>query len=163
MGDDSGLRELYAASHGRLVVQVAALTGDLAEAQDVVQEAFVRAMGKWSLLRDYDNPEAWLYAVARNLARSRWRRAQRALHLAPAPQPAPELSPDRVALLAALSRLPADQREAIVLHHLVDLPLDEIALRQGVPLGTVKARLSRGRKALATGTGLRDEEVALDG
>lgn len=163
MDEDSELRELYAAAHGRLVLQVAALTGDLAEAEDVVQEAFVRAMGKWGRLRAYDNPEAWLYTVACNLARSRWRRAQRALHLVPAPDPAPELSPDRVALLTALSKLPADQREAIVLHHLVDLPLDEIALRQGVPLGTVKARLSRGRKALAAGTGLREEEVALDG
>ena len=163
MGEDADLRELYIAAHGRLVLQVAALTGDLAEAEDVVQEAFVRAMGKWSRLREYDNPEAWLYTVACNLARSRWRRAQRALHLTPAPDHTPELSPDRIALLAALAKLPADQREAIVLHHLVDLPLDEIALRQGVPLGTVKARLSRGRKALAAGTGLREEEVALDG
>lgn len=163
VGEDSGLRELYVAAHGRLVLQVAALTGDLTEAEDVVQEAFVRAMGRWNRLREYENPEAWLYSVACNLARSRWRRAQRALRLVPAPGPTPELSPDRVALLAALSQLPADQREAIVLHHLVDLPLDEIASRQGVPLGTVKARLSRGRKALAAGTGLRDEEVALDG
>jgi RNA polymerase sigma-70 factor (ECF subfamily) len=54
-----------------------------------------------------------------------------------------------VALLAGLKQLPEEQRDAIVLHYLVDLPLEEIALRQGVPLGTVKSRLSRGRRALA--------------
>jgi RNA polymerase sigma-70 factor (ECF subfamily) len=163
VASDDGLRELYTAAHGRLVLQVTALTGDLAEAEDVVQEAFVRAMGRWSRIRGYDNPEAWVYSVACNLARSRWRRTQRALHLVPSPSIAAELSPDRVALLEALRALPADQREAVVLHHLVDLPIEEVATRQGVPVGTVKARLHRGRKALAAGAGLRDEEVALDG
>jgi RNA polymerase sigma-70 factor (ECF subfamily) len=54
-----------------------------------------------------------------------------------------------VALIAALAKLPADQRVAIVLHHLTDLPVAEVARETGVPVGTVKARLSRGRRALA--------------
>ena len=45
--------------------------------------------------------------------------------------------------------LPADQRRAIVLHHLADLPVAEVAVEVGAPVGTVKARLSRGRAALA--------------
>ena len=60
-----------------------------------------------------------------------------------------DLEPDRLDLLAALRRLPAAQREVIGLHHLADLPVAEVAETLGVPVGTVKARLSRGRAALA--------------
>jgi len=55
---------------------------------------------------------------------------------------------DTVALVAALSTLPEAQRRALVLHHIGDLPVAEIARVEGVPEGTVKARLSRGRAAL---------------
>jgi RNA polymerase sigma-70 factor (ECF subfamily) len=54
-----------------------------------------------------------------------------------------------VALLAALRRLAPPTREAVVLHHLADLPVGEVAATLGVPVGTVKARLARGRAALA--------------
>jgi RNA polymerase sigma-70 factor (ECF subfamily) len=53
-----------------------------------------------------------------------------------------------VAVLTALDQLPADQRRALVLHHLCDLPVAEVAAEVGAPVGTVKARLSRGRAAL---------------
>jgi RNA polymerase sigma-70 factor (ECF subfamily) len=59
------------------------------------------------------------------------------------------LSPDRVALVHALRQIPAEQRRVIVLHHLVDLTVDQIAREVGAPTGTVKARLARGRRALA--------------
>ena len=55
----------------------------------------------------------------------------------------------RVALVEALRRLPEHQRQALVLHHLCDLPVRDVARETGVPEGTVKARLSRGRVALA--------------
>ena len=61
----------------------------------------------------------------------------------------PDLSPDHVTLMDALARLPRAQREVIAMHHLADLPVHEIAAALGVPSGTVKARLSRGRAALA--------------
>ena len=51
--------------------------------------------------------------------------------------------------MAALRRLPLAQREAIALHYLADLPVAEVASSLGVPVGTVKTRLSRGRAALA--------------
>ena len=51
--------------------------------------------------------------------------------------------------MTGLNRLPAAQREAIALHHFADLPVHEVAALLGVPTGTVKARLSRGRAALA--------------
>lgn len=153
-GEAEGLRELYSASYRRLVGQLAAMVGDVVEAEDLVQEAFARAAGQWSRLQRYDSPEAWLRTVAMNLARSRWRRSRRAAaalirlrsssdHTAPAP------SADHVVLTAALRQLPAAQREALVLFHIADLSIEEISSELGVPTGTIKARLSRGRQALS--------------
>jgi len=67
-----------------------------------------------------------------------------------------------VALVAALRQLPEPQRQAIVLHHLLDLPIAQIAAETGVAVGTLKARLARGRAALAAilGTELRETEHA---
>ena len=57
-------------------------------------------------------------------------------------------APDRIALVRALNQIPADQGRAIVLHHLCDLSVEDVAREVGAPAGTVKARLSRGRAAL---------------
>lgn len=152
MQGDVRLREVYAVSYPRLVGQLAGVTGDLAEAEDVVMEAFARAAARPRAFAEVDNPEAWLRTVAVNLARSRWRRVLRRSHLLPqliTPSAYDDLPDDRLALLAALRQLPASQREAIALHHLADLPVAEVAATLGVPEGTVKARLSRGRSALA--------------
>ncbi|HEX7354550.1 MAG TPA: SigE family RNA polymerase sigma factor [Mycobacteriales bacterium] len=147
------LRDLYEASYRRLVAQVGALTRDVPEAEDVVQDAFSRAVGRWNKISRYDDPERWVRTVAMNLARSRWRRARRGSQLtrtaAVTDLPPRQPSPDRVAVVAAMRKLPAAQRDAIALHHLADLPVDEVARQLGVPAGTVKARLSRGRAALA--------------
>ena len=144
--------EFYLASFGRLVGQLHAMIGDRDEAQDCVQEAFERA---WSHRRSLDRsrvPEAWIRTTAYRLAVSRWRRTVRGRR-APDRALQPELTTappneSRVALLGALDKLPADQRRALVLHHLCDLPVAEVAAEVGAPVGTVKARLSRGRAAL---------------
>src|SRR5262249_38088844 len=98
----------------------------------------------------YDDPAAWVRRVAWNLATSRWRRLRRARAFARAQREeyveGPE--PDRVALVAALSKLPPQQRRAVVLYHLADLPLAEIATHGGVPEGTVRVWLHRGGAAL---------------
>lgn len=149
---DGSLDDLYHASYRRLVAQLYAVTGNRQEAEDVVQEAFMRAMGRWDDVRTYDAPEAWLRTVALNLARSRWRRAVRgaaALVKHGVPHEEPELSPDHVALMDAMRGLPEAQREALVLHHFVGMSVDEVAASLGAPSGTIKARLSRGRAALA--------------
>jgi RNA polymerase sigma-70 factor (ECF subfamily) len=52
--------------------------------------------------------------------------------------------------MAALKVLPSEQRIALVMHHILDLPVAAIATQTGVPVGTVKARLARGRRTLAT-------------
>jgi RNA polymerase sigma-70 factor (ECF subfamily) len=159
---EDGWEQVYAAQYRRLVALVAAVAGSLAEAEDAVQEAFVRALGLTGRRAVPDNPEAWLYQVAVNLTRSRWRRTVTAsrhqAELADRGERGEPVDADsHLALLAALRRLPFDQREAIALHYLADLPVDEIAVRVGSPAGTIKARLARGRGALAK---LLDDSVA---
>lgn len=151
----------YAAAFGRLVGQVLLVTGDLHEAEDVVQEAFTRAAMRWQRLRDYDLPEAWVRRVALNLAasglRQRRRRVRALLRLGP-PRQLPAASAEAVAVTRALGALPVTQREVIVLHHLLDLPVDEVARQLAIPVGTVKSRLARGRRMLARRLGDGVEE-----
>lgn len=145
--------EFYQSSFSRLVGQIYAICGSQTEAQDCVQEAFIRA---WDHRRKLDRtraPEAWVRTTAYRLAVSRWRRHQRARRdpdraLQDTTSPAGP-DPTRIAVERALHHLPPDQRRAIVLHHLADLSVADVAAECGVPIGTIKARLSRGRAALA--------------
>jgi len=70
------------------------------------------------------------------------------VRIGPSPQ-VPALSVDRVAVVEALATLPRSYRQAVVLHHLLGLPVKEVAKQLRVPVGTVKARLARARRALA--------------
>lgn len=153
------IEELYDASYGRLVVQMLALCGSQAEAEDAVQEAFVEALRHRDRLAHADRPEAWLRTVALNRLRNRWRHArvaQRLLAQVPGPRAALGMTPDHVALVAALQQLDHATREIVVLHHLADLQVQEIADQLGLPAGTVKSRLARGRAHLA---GLLDDRA----
>ena len=145
-------QEIFAASYRRLVVQLYGVTGDAAEAEDLVQEAFVRAAAAGRSFLLVDNPEAWLRAVAINVQRSRWRKLRNFSRirerLAGPPTDLPALE-ERMDVIEALRGLPEGQREAVALHYLADLPVEEIARTLRVPEGTVKSRLSRGRDALA--------------
>jgi RNA polymerase sigma-70 factor, ECF subfamily len=143
---------LYQAHYSSLVAMAYALLGDLGEAQDLAQEAFCRAWRRWDAIAGYENPVAWVRRVVANLATSRWRHLQvvRVNTRRERPSAVPGLEPDHVALVAALRTLPPDQRRAVVLHHVLDLPVDEVARELGVPAGTVKSWLHRGRTALAT-------------
>jgi RNA polymerase sigma-70 factor (ECF subfamily) len=143
--------EFYVTNFQRLVVQLYAYCGEMAQAQDVVQEAFARALPRWRKLAEYDDPVAWVRRVALNLANNRWRQLRnfRAFARTHRETHVPEPSADRVALRDALATLPSNQRRAVVLHYLADLSVSEIAMQENVPDGTVKSWLHRGRLALA--------------
>ncbi|WP_405113763.1 SigE family RNA polymerase sigma factor [Micromonospora sp. NBC_01405] len=165
MPDVDGFDEFYRGSRQRLLGFVFALTGNLAEAQDAVQEAYIRAWQRWSTVRGYDDPEAWVRVVASRIAVSRWRslrsRARAYLrHGVDDVTPAP--STDTVAVVAALRRLPEEQRTALALYYLLGMPVAEVARETAAPVGTVKARLSRGRAALAGLLAVSDLEEAAD-
>ncbi|SEO23173.1 SigE family RNA polymerase sigma factor [Actinacidiphila rubida] len=150
--------EFYAATARKMVAVVYAVTGDIGEAEDAVQEAYARAWQRWARLTEEGDPAPWVRTVALRLAVSTWRKARNRMraHFRHGPPPdAPALAPDRVALVDALRTLGDDQRTAVVMHHLLDLPVEEIARETGVSNAAVRTRLSRGRKAL--GARLQDE------
>lgn len=156
--DSPEFDEFYTATYARVVTQVYAMVGNRDEAEECVQEAYVRAWSHRRKLSADLHPEAWVRTTAYRLAVSRWRRVARGRRPSgglsdralAAPLIAAAPSETHVALIAALRSLPEAQRRAIVLHHLADLPVADVARETGVPEGTVKARLSRGRAALAT-------------
>lgn len=152
MPDVDDFDEFYRSTQQRLLRYVYLLTGDLAETQDTVQEAYVRAWQRWPTVSGYADPEAWMRVVSARLAISRWRTLRRRLqahlrHGGPGVVPPP--GTETVEVVRALRQLPEEQRVVIALYHLVGLPVVEVARELGVPVGTVKARLSRGRSALA--------------
>ncbi|MDQ1722453.1 MAG: hypothetical protein QOI26_2187, partial [Pseudonocardiales bacterium] len=117
---EQALAELYHASYRRLVTQMYAFTTDLTEAQDVVAEAFARALARPGGLTDVDAPEAWLRTVALNVVRRRWRRRQILDTILLRDRPVAQLvasapGPERADLQAALAELPRQYREVIVL------------------------------------------------
>lgn len=158
MTDNDAVRRAFDSSYKRLVGQLYAVCGDLTEAEEVVAEAFARAVQHRRTFERTDNPEAWLRTVAVNVSRTRHRRRLLGARLERADVRHPEIGDDRLALVTALRQLPAPQREAIALHYLADLPIHEVAAATGAPVGTVKARLSRGRAALAQLLSVTDHE-----
>nr|WP_255672463.1 SigE family RNA polymerase sigma factor [Glycomyces amatae] len=153
--------DLYENHFSELAAQVCAYLGDATEAQDLVQEAFLRAWQRWDKVGGYEEPVAWVRRVAWNLATSRHRRnqvARKFLQKSQAPEAAPAASPDHVALVAALKEIPAKRRQALVMHYMADMTISAIAAQTGAREGTVKSWLHRGRKELAAL--LRDEAPA---
>ena len=136
------------------------LTKNTADAEDLVQEACVRAMRFLSSLRD-DDARAWLFAIVRNTWYSRVSRRANMAEAIPLDgardvRPDGALDPEErllqqhtVALVrAALEQLPVDFREVIVLREFEGLSYKEIAAVVRVPIGTVMSRLARGRERL---------------
>jgi len=159
MRDPGTFDAFYSGSVRRVTGQLYAMTGSRAEAEDCVQEAYARAWQRWDKVSGYCDPEAWVRTVAYRVSISTWRKAanMRAAHRRHgAPGDSRGLSPDYVAIVAALRKIPPRQRQAIVLYHLVGLSVEEIATETGAPAGTVKARLSRGRQALRPNRCRRD-------
>jgi RNA polymerase sigma-70 factor, ECF subfamily len=115
---DGSFEEFYEATYHRLLRQVVLVTGDRGDAEDLLQDAYGRAVVRWRRLRDYQAPEAWVRRVALRLAIDRARRARRRaaalLRLRPSRSPSIDLSADSLDLHTALRGLPAGQRQAVV-------------------------------------------------
>jgi RNA polymerase sigma-70 factor (ECF subfamily) len=144
-----GFDEFYRATSGRVLRYGFAVTGDLTEAQDAVQDAMEQAWRGWGALRDADRFDAWVARMVVNECRDRLRRRRR--------RPVTDISEQLTATLAspdqlrdaverdAIGRafhvLNADQRIAVTLRFYADLTVEQIAERVGAPAGTIKSRL----------------------
>jgi RNA polymerase sigma-70 factor (sigma-E family) len=131
--------------YGEVLRTVALAIGDRARAEEVTQEAFARAYRKWRTVSRADRPAAWVYVVALNAERSRFRRDAR-VNLDRAPEDRPARDPiepalARVVVHRLLEQLPPRQRAAIVLRYLADLTVPEVARALGCAEGTVKSNL----------------------
>jgi RNA polymerase sigma-70 factor, ECF subfamily len=152
--------EEVARTHGRFLYTVAyRLTGNDADAQDLVQEVLLRVRRGLGTYRP-GSMEGWLSRITTNafLDEVRRRRRRPATSLPDDPDRVLPAAPDAEAALAQLSlsgdvqdalrSLPDDFRAAVVLCDVVGLSYDEIAEQLGVPVGTVRSRIHRGRSAL---------------
>ncbi|MBM3473260.1 MAG: sigma-70 family RNA polymerase sigma factor [Armatimonadetes bacterium] len=153
---DAGAFEALVRQHKDSVLNLARrMVADCDAAEDIAQEAFIKAYRELHRFRGESAFATWLYRITINEARlylrghqrrvARWER-QRDLAAAEASAQSP--TDDPAPLTELLQELSADQREALALFHLKELSLEEIARTLGAPLGTVKARLSRGRERL---------------
>jgi RNA polymerase sigma factor (sigma-70 family) len=144
--------EQVAAARPRVVAVVARLVGE--DAEDVVQEAVLRAFLSLSALRDSERFEAWLCGIALNVAKTRLRRAATEARVLAATVPtatATAAGDERELLDAvrdAVALLPPGQREAVLLHYVDDLSCDEVAELLGSTPGAVRVRLHRARAQL---------------
>jgi RNA polymerase sigma-70 factor (ECF subfamily) len=140
-----------------LVNQAFVLTGSAQEAQDLVQEVFVRAWRNWERVSTLDSPPSWARSVLRNLAIGRWRRRrghpESVLFEGDWIAPAPGVG--HLDVVRALRALPERQRTVLVLHDVVGLSVSETATEIGAPEGSVRGWLSRGRNTLAAALGIR--------
>jgi len=138
------------------------LTGDLDQAEDLLQSAYAKLLPRWHKVSTYDSPEAYMHRVMVNLRTSWWRRTRNrewptdeipeASWRAGTPGVGDAVVESQV-LLAALRALPERQRAAVVLRHWCDLSEAETADVMKCSVGTVKSNASRGlaqlRAALA--------------
>ena len=156
----------YRDTSRRLARYAYGLTGDVGDAQDLVQEAYARAWQRWRRLSGYEDQEAWLRLVVNRLSTDRWRRIGRRRARAAAEPPARPAGPpseDTVLLVRAMRTLPTAHRRALALHYLLDRSVAEIAAETGASTGTVKSWLSRGRAGLAAALGTLEPARAPEG
>ena len=172
-GEATAFNRLVEERHGDVYALLYRLTEDPEEARDLTQETFLQAFRHLASFRGEADVRTWLYRIAVNQARNRWRwwkrrRRDRTVSLdAPASEgfdaplsaglenrdvPDPELQAlareRERALHAALQSLSRPYREVIVLRDIEGLSYEEVALALDLNVGTVKSRLSRGRTEL---------------
>ena len=124
------------------------ITGDQSTSEDLAAEAMARAFARWESLKGLTYVEAWVQRVAINLAidegrRQRSRRWQESPNMGDMPD-----ATARVDLLMALRHLSRRQREAVALHHLLDMPVKLVAEQLGISEGAVSSHLHRGVEKL---------------
>ena len=148
--DKAGFAEFFTASWDPCLRVVAASTGNMMLAEDQTAEAFARAWASWDKVSRHPAPRAWVVRTALNAGASWWQRHSRETALASHDIAAADSWGTGLdtAVLTALRRLPARQREVIVLRVLLDLDIDTTARQLGIAPGTVRAHQSRAMTAL---------------
>jgi DNA-directed RNA polymerase specialized sigma24 family protein len=141
MQDPTAFDDFYKSTRTRLLQQTFALTGDLPASRGAVRDAFVAAWHHWRKVSRLEDPEAWVRPLA-------WRHAQRR-HSARIFHRDRKLDPQVRATLDALAKLPLVQRKVLLLTHLTDMSMPDIAREVGLTLHDAEARLQTATSQLS--------------
>jgi RNA polymerase sigma-70 factor (ECF subfamily) len=163
-GDPAAFDRLVRTMQGRVWRYIVHIVGDHSLAEDLAQEVFLRMHRKLHTLRDPNRFVSWLLSMARNAAYDAGRsRRRRPLHLLGddvLPETAPSSDPHmRFEVFEAIQSLDDELREAVVLVAVTGFSYQEAAGAIGIPEGTVKSRVFRGRKQLIILLGLDVADV----
>jgi RNA polymerase sigma-70 factor (ECF subfamily) len=152
LGEPEAFDDLIARWHGPLWSYIRRVIGQRAEAEDTLQDVWLRVIRGIAHVRDGSRLRGWMFGIARRALMDRLRRQYR---LPPAAdvdaetlvaEPEAGLEADLEALDVALEKMPVTEREVLILFHLQELSLAEIAETLNLPIGTVKSRLFRARR-----------------
>jgi RNA polymerase sigma factor (sigma-70 family) len=159
-GTGAGFEDFYRAEQPGLFGALYLITGNRQEAEEVMQEAFLRIWERWDRIEGMENPAGYLYRTAMNAFRMRRRRlavaARRALRLIP-PSDAFDAVDDRDAVDRALANLSPRQRAAVILTDLLGFTSVEAGSMLGIRSATVRVMASKARAAMRTSLGASDE------
>ena len=151
VAEDRSFEEFFAAEHSRLFGALCLVTGDRSEAEEIMQDAFLRLWERWEHVAEVDDPSAYLFRTAMNVFRNRYRRAalavRKTISLAPT-EDALATVEDRDSVVRALRALTPDQRAAVVLMGYVGLTSEEAGKLLGMRAGTVRTLAMRARAAI---------------
>jgi RNA polymerase sigma-70 factor (ECF subfamily) len=154
-GDERSFTELMKRHEDRIFALAYRITGQRADALEATQEAFIVAFRRASSFRGESSFGTWLYRIGINASKDLLRKRKDVpVEDVAAAEPGGHSSvmdqaAQRIDVSRALAGLPEDYREAVVMHDLGGVPYEEIARLTSVPIGTVKSRISRGRRMLA--------------
>jgi RNA polymerase sigma-70 factor (ECF subfamily) len=167
--DENSLQMFMTSEYPKQVAALTLITGSRAVAEDVVQEALVRAWERSRKGQDPDSLPAWVMTVSVNLARSRFRKlraegkARRELAQEQSVAPEPPSRSQALDVRREVRLLPRSQREVLVLRYYLGLTVAETAERLKLTEGSVKTTLYRARQALGSRLGeSEEEELALN-
>ncbi len=164
-GSERAFKILMTRHEQRLFAAAVKITGSRPDALDAVQEAFITAFRRASTFRGESAFGTWLYRIAINTSKDliRKRRDEPLGDIPEQRSPAAGID-DAVALRTdlsvALQQLPEEYREAVVMHDIGGIPYEEIARLCDVRIGTVKSRISRGRRRLAEAMELHPRDIS---
>lgn len=150
---EAEFEQFFVAQYDSILRTLDALTGDHEAAVDATQDAFIKTHARWSVIRTYDAPDAWVRRIAINVSRDRMRSERRrrdreaTLEVASEPSTADRFEADAI-VSELLDRLPHRQREVATLFYVEDRSVDDIARQLAVSSGTVKSYLAEARERL---------------
>lgn len=162
-GDESAFEAVYLAHADRVYGLCLRLSGSPEDAGDLAQEVFLRVHRHLGRFAGRSTLGTWIWRIAVNVCRSRLARRRptpvgledalaggEPIAAGESPEEAAALAEHRRRVASALVRLPLKLRVAVILRDVEGLSYEEIARIEGLPLGTVRSRIARGREALRT-------------